>query len=88
MLNADKKQMCKQHSQQCLDRFKRDLTNLVWRFVTMDETWVHHYTPKTKQQSEQWVEASGSAPKKVKLIASNGKVIASVFFLCQRDPVN
>jgi len=24
------------------------------RFVTMDETWIHHYTSETKQQSKQW----------------------------------
>ncbi|UYV69159.1 hypothetical protein LAZ67_6002609 [Cordylochernes scorpioides] len=30
-------------------RFKRDHTDFVRRFVTMDETWVHHYTPETKQ---------------------------------------
>lgn len=46
----------------------------------MDETWVHHYTPETKQQSKQWVEAGGSAPKKAKSIASAGKVMASVFW--------
>jgi histone-lysine N-methyltransferase SETMAR len=80
LLNADQKQMRKRLSQQCLDRFNRDPTDFVRRFVTMDETWVHHYTPETKQQSKQWVEAGGSAPKKAKSIASAGKVMASVFW--------
>ena len=46
----------------------------------MDETWVHHDTPETKQQSKQWVEAGGSAPKKTKSIASAGKFVANVFW--------
>ncbi|UYV65274.1 hypothetical protein LAZ67_3003772 [Cordylochernes scorpioides] len=46
----------------------------------MDETWVHHYTPDTKQQSKQCAEAGGSAPKKVKSIASARKDMASVFW--------
>ncbi|UYV60230.1 K02A2.6-like [Cordylochernes scorpioides] len=50
-LNEDQKQIRKRHSQQCLDRFKRDPTDFVRRFVPMDETRVHHYTPETKQQS-------------------------------------
>jgi len=25
------------------------------RFVTVDETWVHWYTPETKEQSKQWI---------------------------------
>lgn len=80
LLNADQKQMRKRFSQQCLDRFKRDPTDFVRRFVTMDETWVHHYTPETKQQSKQWVKAGGPAPKKAKSIPSAGKVMASVFW--------
>ncbi|UYV84322.1 hypothetical protein LAZ67_X001844 [Cordylochernes scorpioides] len=48
-----------------LDRFKRDPTDFVSRFVTMDEAWVHHYTPETKNQLKQWVEAGDSSPKKV-----------------------
>jgi len=48
------------------DRFNNRRTDFVRRFVTMDETWVHHYTPVSKEQSKQWVEAGGSAPKKEK----------------------
>ena len=60
-----------------MDRFKRDPTDFLQRFVTMDETWIHHYTPETKQQL---VEAYSSAPNKVKSIAPAGKVMASVFW--------
>lgn len=80
LLNADQKLMRKQFSQQSLDRFNSNRTDFVRRLVTMDETWVHHYTPETKQQSKQWVEADGPAPKKAKSIPSAGKVMASVFW--------
>ena len=49
------------------------------RFITMDETWIHHYTPESKQQSKQWTEAGCSAPKK-RSVQSAGKVMASVFW--------
>ena len=52
LLNADQKQMCKWHSQQCLDRFKKDPTDFMRWFVNMDETWVHHYTPKNQTAVE------------------------------------
>ena len=34
------------------------------RFITTDETWIHHYTPESKQESKQWTKAGCSAPKK------------------------
>jgi len=46
----------------------------------MDETWVRHYTPESKQQSKQWTEASFSAPKKTKSVPSARNVMASVFW--------
>jgi hypothetical protein len=36
----------------------------------MDETWIHHYTPESKQQSIQWTEAGCSAPKKTRSVGS------------------
>jgi hypothetical protein len=52
----------------------------VRRFITTDETWIHHYTPESKQQSKQWTEASCSAPKKTRSVPSAGKFMASVFW--------
>jgi hypothetical protein len=46
----------------------------------MDKTWIHHYTPETKQQSKQRTEAGCSAPKKTRSVPSAGKVMASVFW--------
>jgi histone-lysine N-methyltransferase SETMAR len=46
----------------------------------MDETWIHHYTPESKQQSKQWREASCSVPNKTRSVLSAGNVMASVFW--------
>ena len=67
-------------SQHNLDMFKHNRKEFLRRFVTVDETWIHHYTPETKEQSKQWVEAGGSAPKSSKTQQSAGKVMATVFW--------
>ena len=36
------------------------------RYITVDETSIHNYTPKTKEQSKQWVFKGERPPKKVK----------------------
>jgi hypothetical protein len=63
-----------------LERFNKNKTDFVRRFITVDETWIHHYTPESKQQSKQWIEAGCSGPKKARSVPSTGKVMASVFW--------
>jgi len=65
-------------SEECLERFNKNKTDFVRRF--MDESWIHHHTPESKQQSKQWTEASCSAPKKTSSVLSAGRVMASVFW--------
>ena len=36
------------------------------RFVTMDETWIHHYTSESREGLKQWVKPGESAPKRPK----------------------
>ncbi|XP_031633838.1 histone-lysine N-methyltransferase SETMAR-like, partial [Contarinia nasturtii] len=36
------------------------------RYITMDETWVHHYVPQDKRQSAEWVGPDERPPKRVK----------------------
>jgi hypothetical protein len=40
-------------SEECLKHFNKNKTDFVRRFITMDETWIRHYTPESKQQSKQ-----------------------------------
>jgi hypothetical protein len=36
------------------------------RLITMDECWVYHYDPETKDMSKQWKHADSPPPKKAK----------------------
>jgi histone-lysine N-methyltransferase SETMAR len=63
-----------------LERFNKNKTDFVRRFITMDETWIHHYTPESKQQSKPWTEAGCSTSKKTSSVPSAGKVMATVFW--------
>lgn len=67
-------------SKECLAMFKRNPTEFLRRFVTVDETWIHHHTPETKEQSKQWVSSGERAPKKAKVGLSANKVMATVFW--------
>ena len=64
--------------------FEADEDNFLARFITMDGSWVHHYQPKTKEQSKQWKHTSSPTLKKAKVVPSAGKVMASVFWASQR----
>jgi len=50
LLTADQK--CMKISEQCLEHFNKNKTDFVHQFITVDEDWIHHYTPESKQQSE------------------------------------
>jgi histone-lysine N-methyltransferase SETMAR len=80
LLTADQKHTRMKISEQCLERFNKNKTDFVHRFITVYEAWIHHYTPESKQQSKQWAEAGCSAPKKTRLLPSAGKVMTSVFW--------
>ena len=51
--------------------FRSNKAEFLRRFITIDETWVHHFTPETKEQSKQWTEKGESAPKKAKTWPEN-----------------
>ena len=46
----------------------------------MDETWIHHYDPETKEQSKEWKHAGSPRPKKFLVQKSAGTVFASLFW--------
>jgi hypothetical protein len=79
LLTADQTRTCMKISEQCLECFNKNKTNFVHQFIIIDETWIHHYTPESKQQSKQWTEANCSAPEKTRSVPSAGKVTAPVF---------
>lgn len=80
LLTIDHKRNRVTISQECLALFNRNMNEFLRRFVTVDETWIHHNTPETKQQSKQWISRGESAPKKAKVGLSANKVMATVFW--------
>ena len=80
LLTVDQKHTRRPLSRTNLNLFEEDPSNLLKRFVTMDETWVHPFTPEAKQQSKQWNHPGLPPPKKAKTVPSAGKVMATVFW--------
>lgn len=63
-----------------LKKFQSNPKEFLRRYITVDETWIHHYTPESQQQSKEWVPEGGSRPKRPKTQQSAGKVLATVFW--------
>ena len=80
LLTPDHKRARLVTSRDNLALFERDPEDFLQRFVTMDETWVHHYQPESKEQSKQWKRPGSPTPRKAKIVKSAGKVMASIFW--------
>jgi hypothetical protein len=48
--------------------------------VTMDETWLCHYDPETKQHSMEWWHSGSPSPKKFRVKNSAGQFLTFIFF--------
>jgi len=61
-----------------LEFVRRDPHDFLLRSVTMDETWLYHYDPETKQQSVEWRHSGSTrpAPKKFGFQKSASKFLA------------
>jgi len=79
-LQADQKRQRCQLSEQILDFFWRDPNNFPLRLVTMDETWLYHYDPETKQQSMEWRYSGSPRPPKFRVQKSAGKILALILW--------
>ena len=49
LLTVEQKRNSMTTSEHCLDMFKRNPKEYLRRFVTVDETWIHRYTPVMKE---------------------------------------
>ena len=76
----DQKQHRVKDSERCFELFKRGKKDFLHRYMTMDETWIHHYTPETKRSSAEWTAAGESRPKRTKTQQWAGKLMASVYW--------
>jgi len=59
-------------SKQYLELFKRNLQEFLHR-VTINETWIHYYTPKPKEQLKEWTSCDERIPKNAKTFSTAGK---------------
>ena len=78
LLTFDQKWKRVEDSERCLQMFQRNKKESLRKYVTIDETWIHHFTPESNQQSAVWTAAGESCPKWPKTQTSAGKVLASV----------
>ncbi|XP_031639731.1 protein GVQW3-like, partial [Contarinia nasturtii] len=72
-LTIDQKQQRVDDSEQCLKLFNSNKTEFLRRYVTMDETWLHQYTPESNRQSAEWTARDEPNPKRGKTQQSAGK---------------
>ena len=80
LLTIDQKHRRVRDSKSCLDLFNHNPSDFPRQLVTINQTWIRHYTPESKQQAKQYVGPVGTAPERAKIQQSVGKVMASVFW--------
>ena len=76
--------LCEQH----LTYFRADKKLFIERYVTMDETWVHHYDPETKIQSMQWKRKGSPTHQQARCCSlSFGKPkVLFCWTICREEP--
>ena len=79
LLTNDQKQQCVNDSEYCLQLFPCK-KKFLHKYVTMDETWIHYFTPESNQQSAELTAAGESHPK---MQTSASKVLVSIFWDAQ-----
>ncbi|KAM8716277.1 hypothetical protein ACLKA7_003201 [Drosophila subpalustris] len=65
-LDIEQREKLVADSKSCLDMFNRNPSEFLRRYITMDETWIHHYIPESNRSSAEWREAGESRSKRVK----------------------
>jgi len=85
-LNADQNRQRCQSSEQLLEFFRRDPNDFLLRLVTMNETWLYHYDPETKQQSIEWGHSGSPRPKKIPSTKTRWKSSRLDFLGSRRHP--
>ena len=67
----------------CCTKLRERDNKFFGRLITGDETWIHHYEPKSKRRSMQWRHPTSPKPKKFKAQKSAGEIMATVFWDAQ-----
>ena len=85
-LNADQKHHRCQSSEQLSEFFRPNPNDILSRLVTMDETWLYHYDPETKQQSMEWQHSGSPCSKKIPSAKIRWKISHLDFLGSRQDP--
>lgn len=80
MLTPEHRQNRVLAAREFLERYESEGETFLDSIVTGDETWVCHYTPESKKQSQQWRHTHSPSTKKFKVQFSERKIMASVFW--------
>ena len=80
LLTVDQKQQRINDSEWCLQLFQCNKKEFLHKYMTMDGTWIHHFTPESNQQSAEYTAVGETCPKQPKM---QSKVLASVFWDAQ-----
>ena len=83
LLTVNQKQQPVNDSERFLRLFQCNKKELLRKYMTMDETWIHHFTSESNWKPAEWTAASERRPKWPKMQTSAGKVLASVFWDAQ-----
>ena len=73
LLTVEQKQQRIHHSERCLKLFTRNKKDSLRRYITMNETWIHHFTPELKRASAEWRGEGENRLKRPKTQQSAGK---------------
>ncbi|XP_049819262.1 histone-lysine N-methyltransferase SETMAR-like [Aethina tumida] len=86
-LTIDQKQQHVNDSEQYLKLFKCNKPEFLRRYVTMNETWLHHFTLESNRQSAEWTAHDEPNPKrgKTQQSAGKGQTINSDFYIALLD---
>ena len=83
LLTVDQKQLRVNNSEHFLQLFQHNKNEFLRKYVTKNETWIHHFSPKSNWLSAEWAVAGESHLKRPKMQTSAGKVLASIFWDAQ-----
>ena len=79
LLSPDEKQSRVSSSSEFLRRWKKEGDTFLSRIITTDETWLYHFDPETKQQSDMWKRRGSPPPKKARVTKWAGKHMFIMF---------
>jgi histone-lysine N-methyltransferase SETMAR len=81
MLSEDQKRQRVKFCEDNLRKYFKGVHRSVFDILTGDETWLYHYDPKTKRQSQVWLPKGAPRETKVRRPRSVGKKMFAIFFM-------